>query len=49
MPCFKTGNASHDASCVAAAISKIVTTLKDTFKVENIAPAHCTGEPSSPH
>jgi len=28
------------------AISKIVTTLKDTFKVENIAPGHCTGEPT---
>jgi 7,8-dihydropterin-6-yl-methyl-4-(beta-D-ribofuranosyl)aminobenzene 5'-phosphate synthase len=27
-------------------ISKIVTTLKDTFKVENIAPGHCTGEPT---
>jgi len=26
------------------AISKIVATLKDTFKVENIAPGHCTGE-----
>ena len=28
------------------AISKIVTSLKDTFKVENIAPGHCTGEPT---
>jgi len=28
------------------AISKIVATLKDTFKVENIAPGHCTGEPT---
>jgi 7,8-dihydropterin-6-yl-methyl-4-(beta-D-ribofuranosyl)aminobenzene 5'-phosphate synthase len=28
------------------AISKIVTTLKDTFKVENIAAGHCTGEPT---
>jgi 7,8-dihydropterin-6-yl-methyl-4-(beta-D-ribofuranosyl)aminobenzene 5'-phosphate synthase len=27
-------------------ISKIVATLKDTFKVENIAPGHCTGEPT---
>jgi 7,8-dihydropterin-6-yl-methyl-4-(beta-D-ribofuranosyl)aminobenzene 5'-phosphate synthase len=23
-----------------------VATLKDTFKVENIAPGHCTGEPT---
>jgi 7,8-dihydropterin-6-yl-methyl-4-(beta-D-ribofuranosyl)aminobenzene 5'-phosphate synthase len=28
------------------AIAKIVTTLKDTFKVENVAPGHCTGEPT---
>jgi len=28
------------------AISKIVATLKDTFKVENIAAGHCTGEPT---
>ena len=28
------------------AISKILATLKDTFKVENIAPGHCTGEPT---
>src|SRR5262252_1381962 len=28
------------------AISKIVATLKDTFKVENVAPGHCTGEPT---
>src|SRR5262249_37356256 len=28
------------------AISKIVAALKDTFKVENIAPGHCTGEPT---
>jgi hypothetical protein len=28
------------------AISKIVATLKDIFKVENIAPGHCTGKPS---
>jgi 7,8-dihydropterin-6-yl-methyl-4-(beta-D-ribofuranosyl)aminobenzene 5'-phosphate synthase len=27
-------------------IAKIVTALKDTFKVENIAPGHCTGEPT---
>ena len=25
---------------------KIVTALKDTFKVENVAPGHCTGEPT---
>jgi 7,8-dihydropterin-6-yl-methyl-4-(beta-D-ribofuranosyl)aminobenzene 5'-phosphate synthase len=28
------------------AIAKIVATLKDTFKVENVAPGHCTGEPT---
>jgi 7,8-dihydropterin-6-yl-methyl-4-(beta-D-ribofuranosyl)aminobenzene 5'-phosphate synthase len=28
------------------AIAKIVTALKDTFKVENVAPGHCTGEPT---
>jgi 7,8-dihydropterin-6-yl-methyl-4-(beta-D-ribofuranosyl)aminobenzene 5'-phosphate synthase len=28
------------------AIAKIVAVLKDTFKVENIAPGHCTGEPT---
>ena len=28
------------------AIAKIVATLKDNFKVENIAPGHCTGEPT---
>lgn len=28
------------------AIEKIVTALKDKFKVENIAPGHCTGEPT---
>jgi 7,8-dihydropterin-6-yl-methyl-4-(beta-D-ribofuranosyl)aminobenzene 5'-phosphate synthase len=27
-------------------IAKTVATLKDTFKVENIAPGHCTGEPT---
>ncbi|MBR1126483.1 MBL fold metallo-hydrolase [Bradyrhizobium lablabi] len=27
-------------------IAKIVAALKDTFKVENIAPGHCTGEPT---
>jgi 7,8-dihydropterin-6-yl-methyl-4-(beta-D-ribofuranosyl)aminobenzene 5'-phosphate synthase len=27
-------------------IAKAVTTLKDAFKVENIAPGHCTGEPT---
>jgi 7,8-dihydropterin-6-yl-methyl-4-(beta-D-ribofuranosyl)aminobenzene 5'-phosphate synthase len=29
-----------------ADIEKIVTTLHDTFKVEHIAPGHCTGEPA---
>jgi 7,8-dihydropterin-6-yl-methyl-4-(beta-D-ribofuranosyl)aminobenzene 5'-phosphate synthase len=28
------------------AVAKIVATLKDTFKVENVAPGHCTGEPT---
>jgi 7,8-dihydropterin-6-yl-methyl-4-(beta-D-ribofuranosyl)aminobenzene 5'-phosphate synthase len=27
-------------------IAKTVAALKDTFKVENIAPGHCTGEPT---
>src|SRR3982751_6343874 len=27
-------------------IARTVTTLKDTFKVESIAPGHCTGEPT---
>jgi len=27
-------------------IGRIVATLKDTFKVESIAPGHCTGEPT---
>jgi 7,8-dihydropterin-6-yl-methyl-4-(beta-D-ribofuranosyl)aminobenzene 5'-phosphate synthase len=27
-------------------IARLVSTLKDTFKVENIAPGHCTGEPT---
>jgi 7,8-dihydropterin-6-yl-methyl-4-(beta-D-ribofuranosyl)aminobenzene 5'-phosphate synthase len=27
-------------------IARIVTALKDTFKVENVAPGHCTGEPT---
>jgi hypothetical protein len=39
-PCPLYPAASDDA------ISKIVATLKDTFKVENIAPGHCTGEPT---
>jgi 7,8-dihydropterin-6-yl-methyl-4-(beta-D-ribofuranosyl)aminobenzene 5'-phosphate synthase len=28
------------------AIAKMVTALKDTFKVANVAPGHCTGEPT---
>jgi 7,8-dihydropterin-6-yl-methyl-4-(beta-D-ribofuranosyl)aminobenzene 5'-phosphate synthase len=28
------------------AIARLVTALKDTFKVENVAPGHCTGEPA---
>ena len=27
-------------------IAKTVAALKDTFKVENVAPGHCTGEPT---
>jgi 7,8-dihydropterin-6-yl-methyl-4-(beta-D-ribofuranosyl)aminobenzene 5'-phosphate synthase len=27
-------------------IARVVAALKDTFKVENIAPGHCTGEPT---
>jgi 7,8-dihydropterin-6-yl-methyl-4-(beta-D-ribofuranosyl)aminobenzene 5'-phosphate synthase len=27
-------------------ISKAVAALKDTFKVQNVAPGHCTGEPT---
>jgi 7,8-dihydropterin-6-yl-methyl-4-(beta-D-ribofuranosyl)aminobenzene 5'-phosphate synthase len=27
-------------------IAKVVAALKDTFKVENVAPGHCTGEPT---
>jgi 7,8-dihydropterin-6-yl-methyl-4-(beta-D-ribofuranosyl)aminobenzene 5'-phosphate synthase len=36
----------HLVAASDEAISKIVATLKDTFKVENIAPGHCTGEPT---
>jgi 7,8-dihydropterin-6-yl-methyl-4-(beta-D-ribofuranosyl)aminobenzene 5'-phosphate synthase len=28
------------------AIARLVSALKDTFKVENVAPGHCTGEPT---
>ena len=28
------------------AVARLVSALKDTFKVENIAPSHCTGEPT---
>jgi 7,8-dihydropterin-6-yl-methyl-4-(beta-D-ribofuranosyl)aminobenzene 5'-phosphate synthase len=27
-------------------VSKVVASLKDAFKVENVAPGHCTGEPT---
>ena len=27
-------------------IARVTTSLKDKFKVENIAPGHCTGEPT---
>jgi 7,8-dihydropterin-6-yl-methyl-4-(beta-D-ribofuranosyl)aminobenzene 5'-phosphate synthase len=36
----------HLVTAPDEAIAKAVTTLKDTFKVENIAPGHCTGEPT---
>jgi 7,8-dihydropterin-6-yl-methyl-4-(beta-D-ribofuranosyl)aminobenzene 5'-phosphate synthase len=36
----------HLVAATDDAIEKIVTALKDKFKVENIAPGHCTGEPS---
>ncbi|MCP3465262.1 MBL fold metallo-hydrolase [Bradyrhizobium sp. CCGUVB23] len=29
-----------------AAIAKVVTALKDRFKIDSIAPGHCTGEPT---
>jgi 7,8-dihydropterin-6-yl-methyl-4-(beta-D-ribofuranosyl)aminobenzene 5'-phosphate synthase len=38
--CFHLVVASDDV------IAKAVTALKDTFKVESIAPGHCTGEPT---
>jgi len=28
------------------AIGKVVTALKDRFKVDSVAPGHCTGEPT---
>jgi 7,8-dihydropterin-6-yl-methyl-4-(beta-D-ribofuranosyl)aminobenzene 5'-phosphate synthase len=36
----------HLVAATDEVIAKAVTTLKDTFKVENIAPGHCTGEPT---
>ena len=36
----------HLVAAADDAIDKIVTALKDKFKVENIAPGHCTGEPT---
>jgi len=36
----------HLVAATDDAIEKIVTALKDKFKVENIAPGHCTGEPT---
>ena len=36
----------HSVAASDDAISKIVAALKDTFKVEIIAPGHCTGEPT---
>ena len=29
-----------------AVIEKVVAALRDTYKVERIAPGHCTGEPA---
>jgi 7,8-dihydropterin-6-yl-methyl-4-(beta-D-ribofuranosyl)aminobenzene 5'-phosphate synthase len=36
----------HLVAATDDAIEKIVSALKDKFKVENIAPGHCTGEPT---
>jgi 7,8-dihydropterin-6-yl-methyl-4-(beta-D-ribofuranosyl)aminobenzene 5'-phosphate synthase len=36
----------HLVTAQDAAIEKIVTTLHDTYKVDYIAPGHCTGEPT---
>ena len=36
----------HLVAATDDAIEKTVTALKDKFKVENIAPGHCTGEPT---
>jgi 7,8-dihydropterin-6-yl-methyl-4-(beta-D-ribofuranosyl)aminobenzene 5'-phosphate synthase len=36
----------HLVAATDEVIAKAVTTLKDTFKVESIAPGHCTGEPT---
>ena len=36
----------HQVVASDADIDKIVTALRDTYKVENIAPGHCTGEPA---
>jgi 7,8-dihydropterin-6-yl-methyl-4-(beta-D-ribofuranosyl)aminobenzene 5'-phosphate synthase len=36
----------HLVAATDDVISKAVTALKDVFKVENVAPGHCTGEPT---
>lgn len=36
----------HLVAATDDAIAKVVASLKDGFKVENIAPGHCTGEPT---
>src|SRR5262252_7822409 len=36
----------HLVAAPDEAITKVVTALKDRFKVERIAPGHCTGEPT---
>src|SRR5215813_13595696 len=36
----------HLVAATDDAIAKVVTSLKDKFKVDNIAPGHCTGEPT---
>ena len=36
----------HLAVAPDDAIAKMVSVLKDTFKAENVAPGHCTGEPA---
>lgn len=36
----------HMVNATDAVIAKVATSLRDTWKVQNIAPGHCTGEPT---